>query len=158
MPISSTRLKHFLGLYQVPYTFIKHPPAYSSQVAAATMHVPGKELAKTVILVGKTQAYVAVLPASSHVDLDKFAEIVGEPVSLAKEAKITDLFPDCELGAIPPFGRLYGLPVYVDVELAADEEIVFPAGTLSDAIRMRYEDFAGLARPEVASFAKAVRN
>jgi Ala-tRNA(Pro) deacylase len=154
MPVTSTRLKHFLSLYQVPYSLIKHAPAYSSQVAAATMHVPGKDLAKTVVLVGKSQSYLAVLPASHYVDLDRFADTVGEPVSLAAETKIADLFPDCELGAIPPFGRLYGLPVYVDVALAGEEEIIFPAGTLSDAIRMRYEDFAGLARPEVASFAK----
>lgn len=153
MPVSSTRLNHFLNLYQVPFSLIKHAPAYSSQVAAATMQIPGKEVAKTVVLVGKSQSYLAVLPASSRVDLRKFSEVVGEPVSLASEDKIADLFPDCELGAIPPFGRLYGVPVYVDTSLAEEGEIIFPAGSPSDAVRMKYADFAGLARPEQASFA-----
>lgn len=153
MQVSATRLRHVLALYRVPYAMISHEPAFSSQMTAATMHVPGKEMAKAVVLEGKGQCYLAVLPASHHVDLNRFSEVVCEPVRLANEDKIRELFPDCEPGAIPPFGRLYGVPVYVDVSLALDQEIVFPAGTRDAAVRMTYEDFEGLARPEICSFA-----
>lgn len=153
MQVCSTRLQHFLKLYRVPYSLIQHAPVFSSQMAAAAMHIPGKEMAKTVILEGRAQSYLAVLPASYRVDLDRMAEVVGEPVRLASEDKIRELFPDCELGAIPPFGRLYGVPVYLDVTLAVGQEIVFPAGSHSDALRMSYQDFEDLARPEICSFA-----
>jgi Ala-tRNA(Pro) deacylase len=153
MQVSSTRLQHFLKLYRVSYSLIQHAPAFSSQVAAAAMHIPGREMAKTVVLQGRAQPYLAVLPASYHVDLERMAEVVGETVRLASEDKIRELFPDCELGAIPPFGRLYGVPVYMDVTLAVGREIVFPAGSHSDALRMNYQDFEDLARPEVCSFA-----
>jgi len=153
MQVCSTRLQHFLKLYRVPYTLIQHAPTFSSQMTAAAMHIPGKEMAKAVVLEGRAQKYLAVLPASYHVDLGRFAEIVGEPVHLASETTIRELFPDCELGAIPPFGRLYGVPVFLDVALAVGREVVFPAGSHSDAVRMSYQDFEELARPEVCSFA-----
>jgi Ala-tRNA(Pro) deacylase len=153
MQVCPNRLRRVFALYRVPYSVIQHAPAYSSQVAAATMHVPGKEMAKAVVLQGNGQSYLAVLPASHHVDLNRFSEIAGEPVTLASEEKIRELFPDCELGAIPPFGRLYGVPVYVDVSLALDREIIFPAGTHREAVRMSYQDFESLTRPEVCSFA-----
>lgn len=153
MQIPATRLRHALALYRLPYSMIQHRPTYSSQKTAAAMHVPGKELAKAVLLEGNGNTYLAVLPASHHVDLDRFSAMAGEPVHLASEEKIRELFPDCELGAIPPFGRLYGVPVYVDVWLALDREIVFPAGSHSNAVRMAYQDFESLARPEVCSFA-----
>ena len=156
MQVCSTRLRHFLRLYRVPYSVITHAPAFTSQETAAVLHVPGREVAKTVVLEGKKQSYLAVLPASYQVDLARFSTIVGEPVRLASEEKIRDLFPDCELGAVPPFGRLYGVPVYMDVALAVGREIVFPAGSHSDAVRMAYSDFEDLARPEICSF--AVRN
>jgi Ala-tRNA(Pro) deacylase len=153
MQVSSTRLQHFLRLYRVSYSLIQHAPVFSSQMAAAAMHIPGKEMAKTVVLEGRAQSYLVVLPASYHVDLYRMGEIVGEAVHLAPEDKIRELFPDCELGAIPPFGRLYGVPVYMDVALAIGREIVFPAGSHSDALRMNYQDFEDLARPEICSFA-----
>ncbi len=153
MEVSATRLRHALALYRVPFAMIQHAPTYSSQKTAAAMHVPGKEMAKAVLLEGNGNTYLAVLPASHHVDLDRFALVAGEPVRLASEDKIRELFPDCDLGAIPPFGRLYGVPVYVDVWLALDREIVFPAGSHSNAVRMTYQDFENLARPEICSFA-----
>ncbi len=150
----STRLKSFLDENRVPYTCLSHAGAYTAQAAAATLHIPGKELAKAVVLRAGEETLLAVLPASSHVSLEKFASVAGKKVRLAAEQEFSALFPDCELGAIPPFGQLYNLPVYVDESLAADEEIVFTAGTHHDAIRMRYDDFARLVQLRSGSFAE----
>ena len=150
----SARLKTFLEQNQVRYTSMTHSPTYTAQAAAAAMHVPGKELAKTVVVRAGEETLLAVLPASYHVNLQKLGALVGKTVRLATEQEFTSLFPDCELGAMAPFGHLYSLPVYVDEALAADEEIVFNAGTHRDAIRMRYADFAQLAKPRACSFAE----
>lgn len=150
----SARLKTFLDESNIRYTLMTHSPAYTAQAAAATLHVPGKELAKTVVLSAGDNTVLAVLPASFHVDLKKLGELVGRSVRLATEAEFISLFPDCELGAMPPFGSLYKLPVYVDESLAADEEIVFNAGTHRDAIRMRFADFERVAKAKRAPFAK----
>jgi Ala-tRNA(Pro) deacylase len=147
-------LKGFLDESQIPYTVMTHTTAYTAQGAAATMQISGKELAKSVILRAGEEMILAVLPAPNHVRLDKLAAEVGKSVWLATEQEFSSLFPDCEPGAMPPFGSLYNLPVYVDESLAADEEIVFNAGTHRDAIRMRYEDFVRLAKPKVCSFAQ----
>jgi Ala-tRNA(Pro) deacylase len=149
----SARLKALLDENKILYTLFIHSPAYTAQAAAATLHVPGKELAKTVVVRAGEETVLAVLPASYHVSLKKLSALLGKTARLATEQEFGDLFPDCELGAMPPFGQLYNLPVYVDETLAADEEIVFNAGTHRDAIRMRYQDFARLAKPQVTSFA-----
>jgi Ala-tRNA(Pro) deacylase len=129
--------------------------AYTAQGAAATMRISGKELAKTVVLWAGEEMILAVLPAPNHVRLDKLAAEVGKPVRLATEQEFSSLFPDCELGAMPHLGSLYNLPAYVvDESLAADEAIVFNAGTHRDAIRMRYDDFVRVAKPTVCSFAQ----
>lgn len=154
--VCSPRLKHFLELYQVPYELVEHQPAYNSQAGAEAMHVPGKNWAKSVVLQGVSNTYLAVLPASHQVDLYRFSRLVGKPVRLATEREIADLFPDCEVGAVPPFGRLYGLPVYVDVSLATGKQIIFPAGTHRDCVLMSFDDFEALALPEVCSFAQAM--
>jgi Ala-tRNA(Pro) deacylase len=150
----STRLKDFLDENQIPYSVMTHATAYTAQGAAATMQISGKELAKTVVLRAGQEMILAVLPAPNHVRLDRLTAEVGESVRLATEQEFCSLFPDCEPGAMPPFGSLYNLPVYVDNSLAADEEIVFNAGTHRDAIRMRYDDFLRLAKPKVCSFAQ----
>ena len=150
----STRLKGFLDENQIPYSVMTHTTAYTAQGAAATMQISGKELAKSVVLRAGEEMILAVLPAPNHVRLDRLAADVGKSVSLAIEQEFSGLFPDCEPGAMPPFGSLYNLPVYVDESLAADEAIVFNAGTHRDAIRMRYEDFVRLAKPKVCSFAQ----
>ena len=150
----SARLKAFLDEHHVEYTMMTHSPAYTAQAAAATLHCPGKELAKTVVLRAGEDTLLAVLPASYHVSLKKLAAVVGKTVRLATEQEFIGLFPDCELGAMPPFGELYKLPVCVDESLTADEEIVFNAGTHRDAIRMRYDDFARLAKPKIGTFAQ----
>jgi Ala-tRNA(Pro) deacylase len=150
----SIRLKNFLDENQIPYSVMTHIRAYTAQGAAATMQISGKELAKTVVLSAGEEMILAVLPAPNHVRLDKLADEMGKPVRLATEQEFSSLFPDCEPGAMPPFGSLYNLPVYVDESLAADEAIVFNAGTHRDAIRMRYADFVRLAKPTISSFAR----
>jgi Ala-tRNA(Pro) deacylase len=149
----STRLKSLLEENHVPFTSMAHTTAYTAQGAAATMKISGKDLAKTVVLRAGDFTVLAVLPAAHHASLEKLGNLLGKPVRLATEQEFGELFPDCELGAMPPFGELYGLPIYVDESLAADEEIVFNAGTHHDAIRLRYADFARLAKPVVCSFA-----
>jgi Ala-tRNA(Pro) deacylase len=150
----STRLKGFLDENQMSYSVMTHTTAYTAQGAAATMQISGKELAKTVVLWEGEEMILAVLPAPNHVRLDKLAAEAGKLVRLATEQEFSGLFPDREPGAMPPFGSLYNLPVYVDESLAADEAIVFNAGTHRDAIRMRYDDFVRLAKPRVCSFAQ----
>ena len=149
----SARLKTYLDDNKIHYTLMSHSPAYTAQAAAATLHVPGKDLAKSVVVSAGDQPALAVLPASFHVNLKRLGELAGKPVRLATEQEFISLFPDCELGAMPPFGQLYKLPVYVDRSLEADEEIVFNAGTHRDAIRMKYADFKRLVSPHVADFA-----
>src|SRR5882724_13695604 len=119
----STRLKGLLDENQIPYSVMTHTTAYTAQGAAATMQISGKELAKTVVLWKGEEMILAVLPAPNHVRLDKLAAKVGKPVRLATEQEFSSLYPDCELGAMPPFGSLYNLPVYVDETLAVDEAI-----------------------------------
>jgi Ala-tRNA(Pro) deacylase len=149
----SIRLKSFLDENQIPYSVMTHSTAYTAQGAAATMQISGKELAKSVVLWAGEEMILAVLPAPNHVRLKKLAAQVGKSVRLATEQEFSSLFPDCELGAMPPFGSLYNLPAYVDESLAADEAIV-NSGTHRDAIRMRYEDFVRVAKPLVCSFAQ----
>lgn len=149
----SARLKSYLDENRIQYTTISHSPAYTAQGAAATLHVPGKELAKSVVINAGGRFMMAVLPASQHVDLKRLGELLGTPAVVATEVEFIGLFPDCEPGAMPPFGHLYNLPVYVEETLSKDEEIVFNAGTHRDAIRMKYADFVRLAQPIVERFA-----
>ncbi len=119
----------------------------------STLHTPEKEMAKVVIVKVRERFVMIVLPARWNVDLHRLRTVFAtHQVRLATEDELIGLFPDCELGAMPPFGNLYGLPVYVDQSLTEDEEIVFQAGTHSDAIRMRYWDFASLTFPVVEKF------
>lgn len=148
------RLKSVLDQKHIAYSEVFHLPTYSAQGAASVMHVPGKEVAKAVVLRAGDKAIVAVLPASYHVNLKKLSALVGVPVVLAEEQGCNKLFPDCEPGAVPPFGELYGLPVYLDEALAEDPEIIPSAGTHSDAIRMGNADFVRLVKPHVCSFAE----
>ena len=152
MSISRT-LNAYLDHERVHYDVLPHPEAFRSLAIAQALHTPGKEMAKVVIVKVQERFVMTVLPASWNVDLRRLRTVFAtHRVRLATEDEITGLFPDCELGAMPPFGNLYGLPVYVDQSLTEDEEIVFQAGTHSDAIRMRYWDFASLAFPVVEEF------
>lgn len=152
MSISRT-LNAYLDRERVHYDVLPHPEAFCAAEIAHTLQTPEKDMAKVVIVKVRERFVMTVLPARWNVDLRRLRTVFATPqVRLATEDEITCLFPDCELGAMPPFGNLYGLPVYVDQSLTEDEEIVFQAGTHSDAIRMRYWDFASLAFPIVEEF------
>jgi Ala-tRNA(Pro) deacylase len=149
------RLKSLLDSNHIPYQPLPHSTTYTAQGTATLMRISGKEIAKTVVLCAGTESeetILAVVPGSKHVKLDKLAAVIGKPVRLATELEFSPLFPDCELGAMPPFGGFYHLPVYADRSLARDEEIVFNAGTHHDAMRMTYDDFVRLAEPRLCSF------
>ena len=149
-----TRVKEYLDKEKVPYTHHVHRTAYTAQEVAAEEHVSGKMMAKTVILKAGDRFAMAVLPSSARADLGALRSSLGDKeVRLASEIEFTGLFPDCDVGAMPPFGNLYGLPVYVEESLTRDEEIVFNAGTHQDTLWMKYADFARLVQPQVARFA-----
>ena len=152
MPVQ--RLKDFLDSHAVRYVVITHSPAFTAQEIAAHAHIPGKELAKTVMVNIDGAMAMAVLPASFNVDFASMENELGAiRVELATESEFRDLFPQCELGAMPPFGNLYGLPVYVARKLAEDETIAFNAGTHRELVRLAYKDFERLVQPRVITFA-----
>jgi len=152
--MSLTTLKHFLDGKQIKYIVISHSLAYTAEGIAALAHVPGKELAKTVIVKIDGALAMAVVPASRHVDLAMLKSAAGATsVELASERDFKDRFPDCETGAMPPLGNLYGLPVFADEGLAQDKEIVFNAGTHRELVRLAWEDFERLAMPKIARLA-----
>ncbi len=152
MSIART-LKAFLDRERVHYDVLPHPEAFRAADIALTLHTPEKEMAKVVIVKVEERFVMTVLPASWQIDLHRLREVfLTRQVRLATEDEFKGLFPDCEVGAMPPFGILYGLPVYVDQSLTEDEQIVFQSGTHSEAIRMRYQDFAALVFPVVAEF------
>jgi len=151
----SPKLQSFLDENHIKYIMITHSRAFTAQEIAARMHVPGKELAKTVIVKLDGKFAMVVLPASYKVDFEALKTATGaRKVELATEWEFQNLFPDCETGAMPPFGNLYNLPVYVSRELTEDEEIVFNACTHTDTIRMRYKDYEQLVKPNIIEAAK----
>lgn len=151
MPVK--KLKEFLDSRDIKYTSISHSPANTAQQIAASAHIPGKELAKTVMIKANNEMIMAVLPASDRVDFTLLKEIVkAETLSLASEDEFRKLFPDCEPGAMPPFGNLYGIKVFVEESLAADEEIVFNAGSHAELMKMSYKDFESLVKPNIKRF------
>jgi Ala-tRNA(Pro) deacylase len=153
MPIL-TKLREFLDQNKVAYEVISHRQAFTAQEIAAVEHVPGKQLAKVVMLRSGKDFIMAVLPAPLRVDLGSAKAVTGNSdLALATEQEFKGLFPQCEPGAMPPFGNLYNLPVYVDRALTEDEEIVFNAGTHTQTVKMKYADFARLVQPKIAAFA-----
>jgi Ala-tRNA(Pro) deacylase len=137
----------------VPYETATHPVAYTAQEAAAAQHVSGYQVAKVVIVVADGQLIMLALPASYRVDFPKLKSALGvKEVRLAREEEFKVVFPDCDPGSMPPFGNLYGVPVYADRAISRVEAIVFPAGTHRDTMKIAYHDFERLARPTVADF------
>ena len=152
MPLS--KLREFLDSHNIKYMVISHSLAYTAQGVAALAHVSGKKLAKTVIVKIDDILAMAVIPASDHVDLDQLRMLTGaRTVEVASEREFKDAFPDCETGAMPPFGNLYDMPVYADISLSQYEEITFSAGTHRELVRMRWEDMARLVNPTVDKLA-----
>ncbi len=143
-----TRLTKFLDKEHVKYVSIGHSPAFTAQEIAANAHVPGKELAKTVIVKIDGELAMVVLPASEQVRMDRLQGMLGaRHVELADEDEFKYAFPDCETGAMPPFGNLYGMNVYVSQALREDDEIAFSAGSHSELIRLPYADYERLVHP-----------
>lgn len=148
------KLKDYLDKNGVSYEVITHREAFTAQEIAANLHVPGKQLAKVVMVKTGDRFIMTVLPAAWRIDLNKLKKILKDKkIKLATEEEFKGLFPDCDIGAMPPFGNLYDIETYVDTSLTDDEEIFFNAGTHFEVVRMKYKDFTGLVNPKVADFA-----
>jgi Ala-tRNA(Pro) deacylase len=151
MPV--TKLREFLDSRGVRYVTINHSRSYTAAEVAQSVHVKGRDFAKTVIVKIDGALAMVVLPASRRIVLHDLREWLAHPhVRLATEDEFRDAFPDCEIGAMPPFGNLYGMPVYVAASLVDEAEIAFNAGTHSEVIKMAYEDFEQLVQPLVIDF------
>jgi Ala-tRNA(Pro) deacylase len=145
----------YLDENQVKYTLHAHPTAYTAREVAAVEHIPAHEIAKTVVVLSEEGFAMAVLPGDSVLDLESIRALLGvNRLRLATEGELGELFPDCELGAMAPFGNLYGLPVYVDAELAREDAIAFNAGTHRDVIHMRFGDFQKLVNPKMLELSR----
>jgi Ala-tRNA(Pro) deacylase len=148
MPVET--LKKYLDSNHIKYVSMKHSLAYTAQEIAASAHIHGKELAKTVVVKIKGKMAMAVLPANNRIDMNRLKEAVGaRDVSLADEAEFQERFPGCAPGAMPPFGNLYDMEVFADPLLAEDEEIVFNAGSHTELIRMSFKDYQRLVDPKI---------
>jgi Ala-tRNA(Pro) deacylase len=151
MPVK--KLKEFLDREHVKYVSLIHSPAYTAQEVAQSAHITGRELAKIVIVELDGNMAMAVLPANRKIVLQDLREVTGsEQVKFASEEEFRRKFPDCETGAMPPFGNLYGMDVYVAESLTQNEEITFNAGSHTEVIKVPYKDFERLVQPRVISF------
>jgi Ala-tRNA(Pro) deacylase len=151
MPVQ--KLKQFLDAEHVKYASISHSPAYTASEIAQSAHIPGRELAKVVMVALDGRMAMAVIPAHRKVNLSLLREAArAGQATLAGEDQFRALFPDCDTGAMPPFGNLYGMDVYVSEKLAEDDHIAFNACSHTEVIRMAYADFARLVQPKVAAF------
>ena len=150
------RLTHYLDEHGIKYVSVRHSPAYTAAEVATSSHVSARSFAKTVIIKVDDVPAMLVLPANRRILIHELREMLEtEHVKLASEAKIRELFPDCELGAMPPFGPLYGLKVHVTAGLAQQKEISFNAGTHTEIITMDYADFARLVQPTIIDLVTA---
>jgi Ala-tRNA(Pro) deacylase len=150
-----SKLREFLDRSNVAYEMLRHAEAFTAQQVAEAQHVSGRDLAKVVMARSGSEFTMFVLPAPYRLDLERARGVLGRPdLRLATEQEFAGLFPQCQPGAMPPFGNLYGLPVWVDEALTKDEAIVFNAGTHMDTVRLRYADFARLVKPGVARLAE----
>jgi Ala-tRNA(Pro) deacylase len=155
--VPNQKLKEFLDRNHVRYEAIRHTTAYTAQEIASLTHIKGKELAKTVIVKTDGTLAMAVLPASYQIDLQLLKAAAGaKKVELATEAEFRARFPECETGAMPPFGLLYGMPVYVEESLTKDKDIAFNAGTHQELIRMAFDDYLKLVKPQIMTFAPGI--
>lgn len=152
MPVQ--KLKAYLDENRIRYITIIHSRAYTAQEIAASAHIKGKDLAKTVMVKVDGKMAMAVLPASHRVSFAALKEVTGaKNLVIASEGEFKDLFPGCEIGAMPPFGNLWNMDVFVSSTLAEDPEIVFNAGSHTELMRLSFEDFDRLVKPKVMEFA-----
>lgn len=151
--MSLKRLTEFLDNEHVKYTTLTHSPAITAQEIAACAHISGKELAKTIVVHLDGRLALAVAPADKKIALPELRKAAGDAKArFASEAEFKDSFPDCEVGAMPPFGNLYGMDVYLAEPLTEDEEIAFNAGSHTELIKMPLHDFERLVKPKIANF------
>ena len=149
------RIRDYLDSQKAPYEWLPHPQAFTAQEVAHSLHVSGKRLAKTVILDADGRLVMAVLPASHRLIISELkAALEVRRLEMLPESELAKIFPDCDLGAIPPFGNLYGIEVWVDRTVEESGELVFTAGTHVDAVRMKYSDYAELVKPHVGRFSE----
>lgn len=150
----SRKLKDFLEAREIPYKSMDHPRTFTAQQTAQVTHIRGKRMAKTVIVRVDGLLSMVVVPADAHVDLEHILELTdADRVELADEMEFAARFPDCEVGAMPPFGNLYGMDVFVHEDLAREKELAFSAGAHNEVILMAFEDFARLVKPNVGTYA-----
>jgi Ala-tRNA(Pro) deacylase len=144
----------FLKKNRVPYTTLLHPPAFTAMHAAAVSHTPGRCFAKTVVCFADTEPILVVVPAHYTIDMERLRALTGAAaLRLALPQEMLTLYPDCEEGAMPPFGDLYVQRVFLDESLRGEPDMVFNAGTHTDCLRMHYGDFVDVAHPTVGRFA-----
>lgn len=149
----ATKIKNYLDHRNIKYSNIQHSPAFTAQRVAAAAHIPGRDFAKTILVMIEGKMAMLVMPSTRKVVLSEVRDLFGvDKVRLASEEEFQSVFPDCETGAMPPFGNLYGMDVYVAPSLAAEKEIAFNAGTHTDVIKMAYDDFERLVMPKVLAF------
>ena len=152
MPIPQ-RVREYLDSRNVPHEWLHHAQAFTAQQVAHSIHVSGKHLAKTVVLSADGRLVLGVIPASRRLNLQELRALLEvKHLEMLSEDDLAKVFPDCELGAVPPLGNLYGMEVWVDRTLSESEDIVFCTGTHVDCVRMKYSDFAGLVTPRVGCF------
>jgi len=146
------RLDKLFRQEKVKFTVTKHAEAYSAQRVASLLHIPGRQVAKVVMVKADDQLIMLVLPAPFRLDMDKVRDVLkARQVRLAREEEFANLFSDCDVGAMPPYGNLYGLAVYVDRDLTTQGQIAFPAGSHLEIIQLAYGDYERTAAPIVAA-------
>ena len=151
MPVK--KLKEFLDSHKVKYVSMTHSPAFTSQEIAAAAHVSGKQLAKTVIVKMDGHLAMVVLPAHDQVNFSKLkTAMAASDVDLASESEFKEKFSGCEVGAMPPFGNLYDMPVFVSNQLTRQDHILFNAGSHSELMQLAFSDFERLVKPKVVAF------
>jgi Ala-tRNA(Pro) deacylase len=154
MPLME-RLRSFLESNHAEYTLSDHPKAFTAREVAQAEHLPPREVAKTVVVFGDGEYHMVVIPASKLVDFQELRPALGlTQVRMATEDELGKLFPDCELGAMPPIGRLYGLEVYLDSSLAGEPAIAFNAGSHREVVHMRTAEFRRVAQPVIVSLVR----
>ena len=151
MPVK--KLKEYLDSHKVKYISMTHSPAFTSQEIAAAAHISGKQLAKTVIVKIDGRLAMVVLPANDQVNFAKLRDVAGAAdVDLAAESDFKDKFTECEVGAMPPFGNLYDMPVFASSLLSQQNQILFNAGSHSELMQLTFNDFERLVKPKMVAF------